>query len=257
MKRLREFLALERAGQEPDDPATTESRRPVIREKRFLEEFYRDVYAFFVSRRPRLPDGVEVECGSGAGFFKEFLPGVVTSDVMGLRGVDEVISALELPYDDDSVRAIYMLDVFHHLSDPARFLSEAARCLKKGGRILMVEPANTLWGRFVYRNFHHEPFEPGAVDWCLPDHGPLSTANGALPWIVFQRDRARFQREFPSLAVEELECFGPLTYLFSGGVSMRRLAPDFSYPAFRLLERALSVFNPWIGMFLRIVVVKN
>ncbi|MBK8443443.1 MAG: hypothetical protein IPL35_08515 [Sphingobacteriales bacterium] len=52
----------------------------------------------------------------------------------------------------------------------------------------MSEPANTAWGRFFYQNFHHEPFQPEAASWEIPSTGPLSGANGALPWIIFKRD---------------------------------------------------------------------
>ncbi len=44
------------------------------------------------------------------------------------------------------------------------------------------------------------PFDPGATDWTFPASGPLSRANGALPWIIFRRDCRSFEDRFPRLA---------------------------------------------------------
>ena len=60
----------------------------------------------------------------------------------------------------------------------------------------------TRWSRWIYGRFHHEPFDPQRADWEFPLSGPLSGANGALPWIIFQRDREQFEREWaPELHV--------------------------------------------------------
>ena len=43
--------------------------------------------------------------------------------------------------------------------DSYRFLVELERCLKPGGKIVMIEPANTRFSRLIFRRFHHEMFE--------------------------------------------------------------------------------------------------
>jgi hypothetical protein len=120
----------------------------------------------------------------------------------------------------------------------------------------MVEPWVTSWSRFIYRRFHHEPFEPDAQSWEFPSSGPLSGANGALPWIVFDRDRATLAREFPDLAVREVQPLMPLAYLWSGGVGMRSLMPGFAYAPWRGLERACPPIERAAAMF-ALVVVEN
>ena len=88
-----------------------------------------------------------------------------------------------------------MTNVLHHLPQPGRFFDEAAGCVRPGGVVAMVEPWNTAWSRWVYRHhLHHETFLPAAADWEVPRGGPLSAANGALPWILFARDRERLER---------------------------------------------------------------
>jgi hypothetical protein len=113
--------------------------------------------------------------------------------------------------------------------------------LKKDGMVVMIEPANSLWGRFIYNNFHHEPFEPGA-GWTIPPSGPLSGANGALPWIVFERDKKKFESHFPNFEISEFRYHTPLRYLVSGVVSFKQLVTDFSYDFFSLIDKTLSTF---------------
>ena len=119
----------------------------------------------------------------------------------------------------------------------------------------MIEPANTLWGRFIYRNFHHEPFDVNG-DWTIPQKGPLSGANGALPWIVFERDRAVFDQKFPHLKVEQINYRNPFLYLVSGGVSFRQLLPDFMFGIVRIVDGWLPRIWKQISMFQLIRVVK-
>ena len=118
-----------------------------------------------------------------------------------------------------------MVNLLHHVADASRCLDETARCVRPGGAFAAIEPWVSPWSRVVYRRLHHEPFDPGAAGWRLPPGGPLSGANGALPWILFQRDRERFEREHPRWRLERVEPITPFRYLLSGGISMRSLMP--------------------------------
>ncbi|MDD2857613.1 MAG: class I SAM-dependent methyltransferase [Candidatus Nanopelagicales bacterium] len=222
-------------GLDPDDPSTTLLRRKVIRNKSFLRRLYAEWYELLCSRLPN-DTGQILEIGSGAGFLSDYVPEVITSEVFPLEGVDQVEDATALSFADASLAAIVMTDVLHHIPNVASFFAESTRTLRIGGRLVMIEPWNTAWSRFVYQRLHSEPFLPEAADWRLPTGGPLSTANGALPWIVFKRDRERFELDFPELAIVSVEPLMPMAYLASGGVSMRSLAPGFMYPAVRNLE---------------------
>jgi hypothetical protein len=73
----------------------------------------------------------------------------------------------------------------------------AVRSLRPGGRMIMLEPWVTPFSRLIYGFAHHEPFAPAAGDWGFAAGDRLLAANGALPWIVFERDRSRFEAEFP------------------------------------------------------------
>ncbi|MDD5629331.1 MAG: class I SAM-dependent methyltransferase [Elusimicrobia bacterium] len=239
-----------------DDQAAVAVHAEIIRRKPFLKRLYRDVYLGFRRDLPDAADARVVELGSGGGFIKEVIPRAITSDIRRIPGVDMRFSALEMPFAAGTLDALLLFDVFHHLPDAERFLREADRCLKTGGRLLMTEPANTLWGRFIWQNFHHEPFRP-ASGWRFAAAGPMSSANGALAWIIFCRDRERFQARFPALKIRRLRPYMPLRYIISGGVSLRQLLPGGAYPLVSCAERLLSPLDGVLGMFYDIVIEKS
>lgn len=239
-----------------DDPQNIHILRRIIRKKTFLLKTYQNFYHELLERIKTIPqDGKILELGSGASFLKEYNPQIITSDVLPYDGVDLVFSALNMPFEDNSLNAIVMVDVLHHIKDSRQFFREAERCLQDGGKIVMIEPANTCWSSFIYKNFHHEPFNPQG-EWGFEEGGPLSGANMAIPWIIFYRDRELFRLEFPHLIVKELKIHTPLSYLISGGLSVKQLLPSELYGLIRLMERILSPLNSYLGMFLTIELEK-
>jgi SAM-dependent methyltransferase len=48
--------------------------------------------------------------------------------------------AARLPFSDDSFDAVLIRDLLHHVPAPAAVLAEARRVLRRGGRLLLVEP---------------------------------------------------------------------------------------------------------------------
>jgi SAM-dependent methyltransferase len=236
-----------------DDPATTALRRQIISSKPFLKAIYDEWYASLAAEIPEGPESV-LELGSGAGFGEEYISGLITSEVFHCPTVQMAVDAQQMPFRDQSLRAIVFTDVLHHLPNVREFFSEASRCLKPGGKILMIEPWTTGWSKFVYKHLHHEPFRPEAAEWSFPTTGPLSGANGALPWIVFVRDRERFESEFPALVIERISPFLPFRYLMSGGVSMRSIMPGFTHGFWVRFERTLQPQMSRLAMFAFIAV---
>lgn len=215
-------------GLELDDPETTELRKRILLEKPFLRKVYQKWYSRIVDDLPQI-EGAVLELGAGAGFLNEYIPDLITSDVLPIRGCKLSCNALNLPFADSSLRAIVMLNVLHHIANVDSFFNESKRCLKKNGKIIMVEPWLSPWSKFVYSKFHHEPFDPLAHTWELPPSGPLSGGNDALPWIIFDRDLKRFKCSHPSWIIQAIEPGFPLSYLLSGGISLRNLCPGWMY----------------------------
>jgi SAM-dependent methyltransferase len=243
-------------GLDIDDPNTTELRRQIIQEKSFLRQIYHEWYTAVASKLST-SDGPVLELGSGAGFLKEFVPNLITSEVFHCRGIDLVLNGMELPFSERVLQAIVMIDVFHHIPQPRRFLTEAARCVRPGGVVLMIEPWVSVWSQLVYTRLHHEPFEPEAKEWEFPKTGPLSGANGALPHIIFARDRLEFEREFPMWQIHAIEPMMPFSYLVSGGVSLRSLMPGWSFRLWRGLEDLLEPAINNLAMFAQIVLIRQ
>jgi SAM-dependent methyltransferase len=239
-----------------DSPATTLARRRIIREKAFLKKIYIEWYMLIKGALPTTGRPV-LELGSGAGFLHEFIPELITSEIVPISQISLVLDARALPFRAGSLGSVVMVDVLHHVPQPRSFFAEAGRCLVPGGKIVMVEPWVTPWSRVVYTKLHHEPFDPEAEDWEFPPGRPLSAANGALPWILFQRDREIFTREFPELKIESIEPMMPFSYLLSGGVSMRSFVPGALYGPWRVIERLVERLSSTAAMFAAIVLSKK
>jgi SAM-dependent methyltransferase len=239
-----------------DEPETSLIHRNIILNKPFLKQIYLEWYEEFIERATGVgKDGIFLELGSGGGFLKSVFPQVITSDIQELPNVDLVCNAEDLPFDAASIACIMMLNVFHHIPRPYLFLAEAERTLVEGGKIVMTEPANTFFSRFVYRHFHHEPFDPEGGMEIAPGN-PLSLSNQAFPYIYFQRERPLFDERYRSLRINSIRFHTPLRYILSGGLSHRALVPMQLYGLVRGVERMLSPLSPRIGLFCTIEIEK-
>ena len=244
-------------GLDMDSPEMTTLRGQIIKENPFLNQIYLEWYSCLVKTLQNIPEGSILEIGSAGGFLNEFHNNIITTDVIFTKYIDVILDGHQLPFQSASLSGVLMTNVLHHLHQPRRFFTESARCVQPGGVITMLEPWVTLWSRFVYGSLHHEPFQPDVEDWEFQSSGPLSSANGALPWIIFKRDQDKFVCEFPEWHIQEISLNTPFRYLISGGVSMRSLMPSRTFGFWSWFE---SLFQPWFGniaMFARIVLLRT
>ncbi len=255
---LKRFLTHPLArGLDLDAPENTLQRAQLIQDKSFLKQFYQDGYRSIAALLPPQVKGPVVELGSGGGFLKGIIPDLITSEVLKIPIVDLIFNGQSMPFKRTSLRAIVMMDVFHHIPRPGRFLAQAADAAKPGGRIIMIEPWVTAWSRFVYRYVHHEPFDVEVKDWKINAGGPLSGANSAIPWIVFDRDRKKFEWRFPQWRIRQIKLHTPFCYLLSGGVTYKNFLPGACYKFCRQFEFRLQPLNPHIAMFATIVLQRQ
>jgi hypothetical protein len=235
-------MSLKSTARDIDSPAAFAERASMLMKKRFLQAIYREwAERLAAGTTP----GLTLEIGGGsnpvtASIFANL--GSLRLDLVQLPGVQIQGDALSLPIRTQSVANVV-----------AKFFSETARILQIGGQIRLVEPWNNRWSRFVYQTFHPEPFDTKG-SWELPDGGPMSVANGALPWIVLARDRAKFEEYFPDLQVLSITPLMPLCFPLSGGSSHRFSAPSFIYQAVRRMERVLESHQ--IGLSALIIIQK-
>ena len=241
-----------------DDPKRVFEIRQIVSRKPALRRFYAEIYEKYKLCLATCPgSGMAVELGSGAGFAREYIPDLVTTDILPYDGVDHVVDATSMPFGECSLRFICMLNVFHHIPDVGAFLREAVRCLAPGGKVLIIDQHPGWIGSFVYRHLHHEPFFPDAVDWRFATTGPLSGANGALAWIVFTRDRARFERYTPELGLARYAPIMPLRYWLTGGLKRWSLLPGWAWNAATAVDRLLLTLSPEFGSFVEIELVRR
>jgi SAM-dependent methyltransferase len=223
-------------GLDIDDAQTTELRKQIILKKPFLRKIYKQWYSHIKDSLPLIA-GPVLELGTGAGFLKNYITDLVASDIMPIKESDLTCNALQLPFAANSLRAIVMINVLHHMPDADVFFQEGHRCIKNKGVMIMIEPWVSTWSQIVYSNFHHEPFDPGAKSWKLPPSGPLSGGNDALPWIIFNRDIEKFKQKHSYWTIKTVALGIPLNYLLSGGVSMRNLVPGWMYTPLAYIEK--------------------
>jgi len=236
---------------------STEPISQIIKTKPSLKKFYDIIYDKYKDCLKRCPaEGSIIEIGSGAGFGQEIIPELRTTDILPYCGLDLIMDSIYMPFCDESIRLICILDAFHHISNVKLFLKEAHRCLKPGGRIFMVEPYAGYIGYFVYKYLHQELYDPDTLEWNFNSSDPYYDANIALPWIVFKRDFHIFKKLFPGLALEICRPHTPLLYFISGGLKPWNLLPECAIPLFIEVEKILIKISSEFGSFVDIELVK-
>jgi SAM-dependent methyltransferase len=197
-----------------------------------------------------------VEIGSGLSFIRERRPEIIASDITPGQ-VDLVLDGRFLPFRDNSVRALLLTHVFHHIPDVADFLREAERVLVPGGVISMVDETHTPFARFFFSVFHPEPYNDRAGEWSFPPGHTMLDSNQALAWMVFFRDRDRLHEIAPTLRLERWQYLPWFSYLLSGGVNLRSFIPRGLAPAFGAIDRVLAPLDSAFAIHWRLTVRKT
>jgi SAM-dependent methyltransferase len=217
--------------------------RRVWEQKRVLRRIYNEeFFARLLSFRKK--DGTSVEVGAGPGFFKQVLPGVLSTDLVWCPWLDAVADAQKLPFRTSSVANIFGVDMLHHVAAPMTFLLEAQRVLVPGGRLILVEPWVTPFSYFIYRYFHQEECDLSARPWELTEAQPPSDkkafdGNQAIPYLLFgPRHRSQTLGSLTRLTPLLIERFSLFAYLLSMGFKPMSLLPEFLYPAVSKIESA-------------------
>ena len=120
------------AGLDLDAPGRAGAHRKLIETKPFLRRVYAEWGEWLATSIPEGP-GAVIELGAGAGGLLADR-GCFSSDLVYSDSLDLVLDGQRLPFAAAGLRGIAMTNVFHHLPEPRRFLAEAARCVRPGGR---------------------------------------------------------------------------------------------------------------------------
>lgn len=227
---------------EPDRSELVRHRQ-ILAARPELERVYRAWFRRLLSAL----NGCEpiVEIGAGPGLLKSQAPLAVSTDVVVLPWVDVVCDAAFLPFRSETIGGLVMVDVLHHLPRPLRFLAEAARVLRVGGRMAVIEPWISPLSYVMYRAFHYERCRL-RVDLALPfgddAKGPLD-GNSALSYRIL---RALSDLDLP-FRVVEMDRFVALPYLVTFGFRVSWRLPSVTVWVAEALERAINPLARWVA----------
>jgi SAM-dependent methyltransferase len=216
-------------------------------QKPLLRRIYNDIYDRIAAA---CVAGTTLEIGGGIGQFKLRFPDVIATDIQSASWLDLVTDAQSLPFAVGSISNIVMVDVLHHIEFPLLFLREADRVLRRGGRLVMAEPAITWGSSLFYRLLHHEPVRMNEDPLIVgkPDtmRDPYNS-NQAIPTLLVSRERERLAEMLPSLRLIRTDWFSLWVYPLSGGFKPWSLLPDRAGSFILGLEKKLE---PALGRFL-------
>ena len=229
------------------DRAVTLRNRARLGANQNLLFWYRELYRDQFEGIPDLVTLSVLEVGSGTSPLKQFLPNVVTSDVLDLDYLDLVFDCHEIDkfdaISDESFDVITLTNVLHHLKSPIAFLNRAANKLKPGGKIIATEPFFSRVSTPIFKYLHYEPVDFEISEPELKDvRGPLASANIALPWLIFfcRRDWAENLSENYDVANGSVRFFSSMSYMATGGISHKLPVPAWLYRAFFAMDLLLS-----------------
>jgi SAM-dependent methyltransferase len=239
--------------EEAKDRAATLRNRARLSANKNLLFWYRELYRDQFKDFPNPATLSILEVGSGTSPLKEFLPNVITSDVLELDYLDLVFDCHDIDklnsIKDESLDVITLTNVLHHLKSPIAFLNRAANKLKPGGKVIATEPFFSLLSTLIFKYLHHE-----AVDLRISEpelenlRGPLASANIALPWLIFyqRRDWLESLNENYDVGSLSVRPFSALSYIMSGGISRKFPIPGVLYRLIFPTDMALSRHLPWL-----------
>jgi SAM-dependent methyltransferase len=240
------------------DRAATLHNRARLSANKNLLFWYRELYSDQFKDFPNPAMLSILEVGSGTSPLNQFLPNAITSDVLDLDYLDLVFDCHDIDKFDainnESLDVITLTNVLHHLKSPIAFLNRAAGKLKPGGKVIATEPFFSLLSAPIFRYLHHEAVDLRVAEPELKDlHGPLASANIALPWLIFFRRRDWLERLKERYDVGRLSVrpFTALSYMMTGGISRRFPIPGPLYRIMFSTDLALSRYFPrvWASFF--------
>jgi SAM-dependent methyltransferase len=159
--------------------------------------------------KPLLPGPLVLEIGAGEQYYRrdlEALGRVLAMDVSWYGPTDLLGDAHAIPFRDESVDGICVIEVLEHLSRPWVFFEEAARVLRPGGVLFGVTPQYCPTHGFPYDYFRYTRSGLGSlaasagleVHEVWPIGGSWSTL---LRWYWSNRARENRLRRIPGVGL--------------------------------------------------------
>lgn len=245
-----------------DSPQLLDVHQEILKTKKLMRAVFEEFYDICMSLDSRYLTGQGkcIELGAGVSFLKERYAYVLTTDIKPSPYLDGILDAQNMCLPKESVRTFYGINCFHHLPEPRKFFRELDRTLALGGGAILIEPYYGLFATLVFKRIHkQEHFNKEQVAW-ESEQDPrqyMSSANQALSYLIFVRDRKRFEAEFPTLEIVHMETMSNyLRYLLSGGVNFKQLIPDATVGIAARIEKLLKPFESMMALH-HVVIIRK
>jgi SAM-dependent methyltransferase len=236
--------------------AFLEEHREIWRRKPVLQDVYSVWFEALVGQIS--PGGLVVEIGAGPGFMAEHVRSTrpdlrwIASDVVQAPWNDLAADGLRLPLRSGQVDCVVGLDLLHHLASPALFFEEAARVLRSGGTLRLVEPWVTWFSYPIYRWLHQEgctidldPWRPFGVSHSA-EKEPFQGDN-AGPWRLVRTTPPQRWQDL-GFAPPHVRLFNGFAYLFSLGFRRASLLPRPVATALMAVDRIAEPLSGQLGL---------
>jgi SAM-dependent methyltransferase len=227
--------------------------------KPLLRTLYGDFYRLISNHLSGLPGAKVVELGSGLGNIHDVIPDCIRTDLFPNPWIDQIENAYKLSFTDESVSDLILTDVFHHLKYPGTALNELHRVLRKGGRVIMLEPCLSALGLFVYGISHDEPIAVSKkIEWFAPntwspDNTDFYAAQGNATRIFVTNKYHSNLKDWKKVETIRLSA---IAYAASGGYSKPQLYPTALLPLIKRLEKILDLFPTLFATRLLVILEK-
>lgn len=244
-----------------DSPQRITTHKEILKSKRMIREVFHEFHEIFdsIDKKYFSGDGLRFEIGAGSSPIKDSYPDVLATDIVPGEGIDRVIDASNMDIADSSLRVVFAQNMFHHLPNPSRFFAELDRVLIVGGGAVFIEPYYGVLASAVFKRISkYEHFNKLQASWVSSESNPMSGANQALSYIVFIRDREKFEKDHPSLEIVEIAPINNyLRYLLSGGINFIQLVPNFLIPLLKGIEKILIPINKILALHYLVIIRKK
>ena len=228
--------------------------RETINSKPILQLLWRGWYKEiepFISK-----DGLNIEVGAGGGYASTYFKNLIQTDVVKTPHINMCCDASAFPFKDSVLDTIVMIAVLHHFKNIDEFFNEARRVLKKGGRILMVEPYVSYLSYPVWKLFHYEGCNLKSLSIDSNEHARID-ANIAIPTILFKKKRKQFEKNYADLKIIHENYHTVFHFFVSGGYTYPSLIPKFLLPNLVKIEKTLQPLGKWLGSFMTVIIQKD
>jgi SAM-dependent methyltransferase len=227
--------------------------------KPILRKIYSSFYKRILNELKPDNSGKIVELGSGIGNLKSFVPECITTDLFPNPWIDQIENAYELSFEDNSINALILFDVWHHLKYPGTALKEFNRVLVENGRLIIFDPDISILGFIIYGLFHKEPVNYFRnIEWKAPDDADLSN----LEYYAAQGNASRvftkkeFTAKLKGWRIRKIKRISSISYVGSGGYSRKQFYPDRLYGFFCMIDKACDFLPSVFSTRLLIVLEK-